>query len=54
MARCLGTAQPVDGRFFKVVMVGDEILKVVSDLCYLGDKLSAGGGCKLASMARCK
>ena len=25
-ARCLGTAQPVDGRLVKEVMVGDEIL----------------------------
>ena len=44
-ARCLGTARPVDGRLVKEVMIGDEKLEVVPEFCYLGDMLSAGGGC---------
>ena len=35
-------------------MVCDEKLEVVSELCFLGDMLSAGGGCELASITRCK
>ena len=35
-------------------MIGDEKLEVVSEFCYLGDMLSAGGGCELASITRCK
>ena len=53
-ARCLGTARPVDGRLVKEVMIGDEKLEVVPEFCYLGDMLSAGGGCELASIACCK
>ena len=53
-ARCLGTARPVDGRLVKEVMIGDKKLEVVPEFCYLGDVLSAGGGCKLASITRCK
>ena len=50
----LGTARSVDGRLVKEVMIGDEKLEVVPEFCYLGDMLSAGGGCELASIARCK
>ena len=53
-ARCLGTAWPVDGILVKEVMIGDEKLEVVPEFCYLGDMLSAGGGCELASITRCK
>ena len=53
-ARCLGTARPVDGRLVKEVMIGDERLEVVTEFCYLGDILSASGGCELASIKRCK
>ena len=35
-------------------MIGDEKLEVVPEFCYLGDMLSAGGGCELASITRCK
>ena len=35
-------------------MIGDEKLEVVPEFCYLGDMLSAGGGCELASIARRK
>ena len=50
-ARCLGTAWPADGR---LVMIGEEKLEVTLEFCYLGDMLSAGGGCELASITRCK
>ena len=35
-------------------MIGDEKLEVVPEFRYLGDMLSADGGCELASIARCK
>ena len=53
-ARCLDTARPVDRSLVKEVMIGDEKLEVVPEFCYLGDILSAGGGCELASITRCK
>ena len=53
-ARCLGTARPVDGRLVKEVMIDDEKLEVVPEFCYLGDMLSTGDGCELASITRCK
>ena len=36
------------------VEVGNEKLKVVPEFCYPGDMLSAGGGCELAAITRCK
>ena len=53
-ALCLGTARPVDGRSVKEMMIGNEKLEVVPEFCYLGDMLSASGGCELASITRCK
>ena len=53
-ARCLGTARPVDGRLVKEVMIDDEKLEVVPKFYYLGDMLSTGDGCELASITRCK
>ena len=50
-ARCLGTARAIDGRQSLEVEVGNE---VVPEFCYLGDMLSAGGGCELAAITRCK
>ena len=35
-------------------MIGDKKLEVIPEFCYLGDMLSADGGCELASIARCK
>ena len=49
-----GTAQPIDGRIIKEVEVDDEKLEAVPEFCYLGDMLSAGGGCELAAVTRCK
>ena len=36
------------------VEVGNEKLEVVPEFCYLGDMLSAGGGCELAAITLCK
>ena len=47
-SRCLGTARPIDGRPQKEVQVGPDKLEVVASFCYLGDMLSAAGGCELA------
>ena len=53
-ARCLVTARPVDGRIITEVQMGNDKLEVVTDFCYLGDMISAGKGCKLSSITRCK
>ena len=53
-ARCLGTARPIDGRMIKEVEVDDEKLEAVPEFCYLEDMLSAGSGCELAAVTRCK
>ena len=53
-ARCLGTARPVDGRKITEVQIGNDKLEVVTDFCYLGDMISAGGGWELSSITRCK
>ena len=52
--RRLSTAQPVDDRLVKEVMISDETPESISDFCYLGDILSASGECELASIAHCK
>ena len=44
--QCLGIARPIDGRTVKGVKVHEEKLEAVSD--------SAGGGCELAAVTRCK
>ena len=53
-ARCLGTPRAIDEREVSEVEVGNEKLEVVPEFCYLGDMLSAGGGCELAAITRCK
>ena len=52
-ASCLGKARPIDGRLVKEVLVDDETVKAVPEFCYLGDMLSAGGGCELAAVTCC-
>ena len=54
--RCCGEpgVHAIDGRPFKEVEVGDCVLEAVDGFCYLGDMLSAGGGCMAAATARCK
>ena len=49
-ARCLGTTQAIDEREDTEVEVGNEKHEVVPEFCYLGDILSAGGGCELAAI----
>ena len=45
--RCKGTERPLDGRPQREVHVGSDKLEVVASFCYLGDILSAAGGCEL-------
>ena len=40
-------ALPIDGRPQSEVQVGPDKLEVVASFCYLGDMLSAGGGCEI-------
>ena len=51
--RCQGTARPIDGRPINEVFVDEVKMDVVPSFCYLGDMLSAGGGCDLAVTTRC-
>ena len=50
---CQGTARPIDGRPINEVFVDEVKMDVVPSFCYLGDMLSAGGGCDLAVTTRC-
>ena len=52
--RCRGTARPLDGRPQKEVQVGPDKLEVVASFCYLGDMLSAAGGCELSTTTHVK
>ena len=52
--RCQGTARPLDGRPQKEVQVGLDKLEVVASFCYLGDMLSAAGGCELSTTTHVK
>ena len=49
---CQRTAYPLDGRPQKEVQVGPDKLEVVASFCYLGDMLSAAGGCELSTTTR--
>ena len=53
-AQCMGNARPIDGRPQNEVQVGPDKLEVVASFCYLGDMLSAGGGCEIAVTTRVK
>ena len=53
-ARCMGHAHPIDGRPQSEVQVGPDKLEVVASFCYLGDMLSAGGGCEITVTTRLK
>ena len=44
----------LDGRPQKEVQVGPDKLEVVASFCYLGDMLSAAGGCELSTTTRVK
>ena len=43
----MGNARPIDGRPQSEAQVGPDKLEVVASFCYLGDMLSAGGGCEI-------
>ena len=51
---CQGTACPLDGRPQKEVQVGPDKFEVVASFCYLGEMLSAAGGCELSTTTRVK
>ena len=51
--RCQSTACPIDGRPINEVFVDKVKMDVVPSFCYLGDILSADGGCDLAVTTRC-
>ena len=53
-AQCMGNARPIDGRPQNEVQVGPDKLEVVASFCYLGDMLSAGGGCEITVTTRVK
>ena len=44
----MGNARPIDGRPQSEVQVRPDKLEVVASICYLGDMLSACGGCEMA------
>ena len=52
--QCQGTACSLDGRPQREVQVGPDKLEVVASFCYLGDMLSAAGGCELSTTTRVK
>ena len=49
---CQGTAHLLDGR--PRIQVGPDKLEVVATFCYLGDMLSAAGGCELSTTTHVK
>ena len=50
--RCLGNARPIDARAAVEFRLGDDVLDIVNDFCYLGDTICAGGGCERAIVTR--
>ena len=53
-AGCLGTVRSFDGRKSSEVKLGNDILEVVTDFCYLCDVLSAGGCWKISPITKIK
>ena len=51
-SRCLGTARPIDARPYQSLQLLENPIEVVDSFCYLGDKISAGGGCELSTINR--
>ena len=52
--QCQRTACPLDNRQQREVQVRPDKLEVVASFCYLGDMLSAAGGCELSITTRVK
>ena len=53
-SRCRGLARPIDGHPCDSFTLGGHTLEVVDKFCYLGDTISAGGGCKHGAIARAR
>ena len=51
--RCTGLSRPIDGRPSNMIDVDGTTLDVESSFFYLGEMLSASGGCDSAIDARC-
>ena len=51
-SRCLGKAPPIDVRPYYSMTLDGSTLEVVDSFCYLGDKVSAGGGCTASILNR--
>ena len=47
-----GNCTPLDSRPQRAVQVGSNKLEMVASFCYLGDMLSAAGGCELSTSTR--
>ena len=52
--RCRGFARPIERRPCDSITLGGHTLEVVDTFCYLGDTVSAGGGCKHGTIARAR
>ena len=52
--QCQVTARPLDGRPQREVQVRPDKLEVVASFYYLGDMLSAAGGCELSTTTHVK
>ena len=50
---CTGQARPIYSRLMAEVTVGREKLEVAPSFYYIGNYLSAGGGCELATITWC-
>ena len=53
-ARCMVNAHLIVGLTHSEVQVAPDKLKLVASFCYLGDMLSAGGGCEIRVTTRVK
>ena len=51
---CRGLARPNEGCPCDSITLGGHTLEVVDTFCYLGDTVSAGGGCKHGTIARAR
>ena len=52
LKRCTGQATSIEGRLMTEVTVGRGKLEMVASFCDLGNFLSSGGGCDLATITR--
>ena len=53
-SRCRGLARPIDGRPYKSVLLNEQEIEIVDSFCYLGDTISAGGGCVSSTIVRAR